>query len=273
MCGTSDFFPTPSYPALAAAALADAAAPARAFTPYSATHGMMLLGLAALTVLLVVLRRRARDARAARQLDVALAVAGLTVWAAYKVWSFLPGNLLWEYSLPLQMCDCAGLFAPLVLLTNARPLRALLYFWGFAFSSLGLILPDLHQGPATLKFWLFWLSHGAIVGTAAYDLAARGFRPTWRDYGTAAAASALYVLLVFPFNAYTGFSYGYSGPDRPRQPPLLDLLGTWPTRVLWICVLGAVILAILQLPWEVARRVAARRNRSDGVRHVPQGVT
>lgn len=233
----------------------------RSFEPYSAAHGLTVAAFLALTLLAITVRRRLRDAPAARRLDVALGIGGLIVWVCYKVWSYLPANFSWEFSLPLQMCDFTSLVAPLALLTNSRPLRAILYFCGIGLSSMGFFTPDLHQGPAHAKFWLFWLSHASIVGTALYDLAARGFRPTWRDYVTAAASAATYVVLALSVDLATGYNYGYVGPTRAHQPPILEALGPWPARIPVICALAAVVMALLQLPWEVVRRVGNGRAR------------
>lgn len=233
----------------------------RTFAPYSAVHGITVAVFLALTLLAISIRRRWRDTPDARRLDVTLGIGGLVVWACYRVWSYLPANFSWEFSLPVQMCDFTSLIAPLALLTNSRPLRAILYFCGIGLSSMGFFTPDLHHGPAHAKFWLFWLSHASIVGTALYDLAARGFRPTWRDYTTAAAFAATYTVLALSVDLATGYNYGYVGPTRQDQPPILEALGPWPARIPVICGLAAVVMALLQLPWEVSRRMKTGKSR------------
>ncbi len=86
-------------------------------------------------------------------------------------------------SLPLQVCDLAGLVGPMALLTRKQWLRAILYFWGLGLSIQGFIQPVLKdKGLGDVEFWLFWANHTMIVGTAVYDLVALGFRPKTRDF-------------------------------------------------------------------------------------------
>ncbi len=212
------------------------------------------MALLVVTTCLVWLRRRWSNSPRAGKLDRCLGIAALIVWAMYKVYVWLPGVRGLEYSLPLQFCDFTGLVAPLALLTSRRPLRAVLYFWGLGFSMLAFITPDLHEGLGSGRFWLFWLSHSAIVGSALYDLAGRGFRPGWRDWRIAVAAATVYVAVVAPFDAITHFDYGYVGPPGPGQPPILEALGPWPWRLAVQAILAIVALGVLLLPWEIFRR-------------------
>jgi hypothetical integral membrane protein (TIGR02206 family) len=132
--------------------------------------------------------------------------------------------------------------------------RAILYFWGIGLSIQALVTPDLGGGVATVAFWLFWVAHASAIGIAAYDIAVHGFRPTWRDYWLSAVAAAAYLLVVLVVNVAFGFNYGYVGNARPGQPSVIDFLGPWPERVVIIAVLVAVEMALLMLPWELARR-------------------
>jgi len=243
------------------------------FQPYSALHAAVVVLLLLVTMCLVWLRRRWSDSPRAGRLDRALGIAALVVWAMYKVYVWLPGVRGLEYSLPLQFCDFTGLVAPLVLLTSRRPLRAILYFWGLGFSILAFIAPDLHEGTGSGRFWLFWLSHCAIVGSALYDLAGRRFWPGWRDWRIAVAAATVYVALMAPFDALTHFDYGYVGPSAPGQPPILDAMGPWPWRLAVQAVLAVVALTLLLLPWEIFRRVSQGRAGRDTSGNLAPQVT
>lgn len=85
--------------------------------------------------------------------------------------------------------------------------------------------PDLHHGPASIAFWMFWIPHANITGAAVYALVVEGFRPRWRECAQAYALALLYLALILPFDLLTGFNYGYVGPVTLPQPTLLDLLG------------------------------------------------
>ena len=246
-----------SWPALYRLAAAEGG-----FQPYSAMHAAVVVVFVLTTACFVWLRRRWSESPRAGKLDRALGISALIIWLAYKLYVWLPGVRAMEYSLPLQMCDVTGLIAPLALLSGRRSLRAILYFWGIGLSALAFITPDLHEGMTTGRFWLFWLSHAAIVGSALYELAGRRFRPDWRDWRTPVVAATVYLALVLPFDVLTGFDYGYVGRPAPGQPAILDALGRWPGRVAVQAVLVAAELALLLLPWELFRRLSRRETDS-----------
>ncbi|HXO22582.1 MAG TPA: TIGR02206 family membrane protein [Thermoanaerobaculia bacterium] len=230
------------------------------FHLYSAAHLLALLGITAATAILIALGRRWRRDDGPSLLEKVLGGGTLAIWLVINGWWLWPSRFNVRHSLPLQMCDLALAAVPVVLLTRWRPARAILYFWGLALSTQGLITPDLTDGPSTLSFWFFWLYHAAVVGTAAYDLAVHRFRPDWRDYGLAVAAGLAYVAILFPLDIALRANYGYLGNRRPAQPTLLDFLGPWPGRVVIIILLAAGVMALLEVPWALARRRRAAVN-------------
>src|SRR3954463_15878433 len=116
-------------------------------------------------------------------------------------------RFLAKRSLPLHLCDLTLLLMPLVLALNCRPARVILYYFGLGLSTQGFITPDLHEGPAHWPFWSFWFLHFLVVGTSIYDVAARGFRPTWRDLRFAIMVSLGYVAILMPIDAIFGWNY------------------------------------------------------------------
>lgn len=228
------------------------------FDPYSFTHLLVLGSFAAMCVVLVWLRRWWRDRPAGRVMDLWLGVALLMGWMWVQTFGLLP----WRYepakALPMHVCDLAGILAPLTLWLNLRPLRAILYYWGIGLSSQGFFTPDLTLGPDDWSFWVFWAGHFTIVGAAIYDIAARGFRPGWRDLLWGAGAAAAYVAIILPIDLWFGFNYGYVGRSTPDQPSVLDVLGPWPQRVFLLCGLVAFGMTMMTLPWVLIRN---RRER------------
>jgi hypothetical integral membrane protein (TIGR02206 family) len=225
------------------------------FQPFSWMHAASLAGLLGLTLAAVALRRR-RDADAPpSRWEIAWVVFTVLLWIAVNGWQLLPGRYDPRYSLPLQICDLVSLAVPLALLTSWRPLRALLYFWGLALSTQGILTPDLKEGPSRPQFWAFWIIHGAIIGTALYDLAGRRYRPTWKDFRYAYVGSWVYFALILSFDLAFGYNYGYVGKSRPDQPSLIDFLGPWPQRLVAIILLVSGAMLLLLVPWEVARKL------------------
>jgi hypothetical integral membrane protein (TIGR02206 family) len=223
-----------------------------AFRPFSLTHAAALLGIAALIWLVVVVGRRQRDDAAPTRFENSLAVANLVFWfAAHGYWN-TPPQFDPVKTLPLQLCHLVSLGASFVLLTRLRWLRALLYFWGIGLATQALITPGLTDPPTTIWFWAFWFQHGFIQLAAVYDLAVLRYRPAWRDYGFACLAALAYVAVVLPLDLALGANYGFVGDSKPDSPSIVDLLGPWPGRLVFIVVMVAAVMALLMLPWRHA---------------------
>ena len=228
------------------------------FRLFSATHALVVVGFAAVVTSLVVLRRRARDERRAAAVDRTVATAAVVVAVLVNGWPLLPRHCRIDWSLPLHVCDLTVLCVPFAVATARRLPRTMVHFWGIGLSTQGFVTPDLQDGPAKMGFWMFWLSHYAVVGGALYDLFGRGYRPRWRDYFVAFAASLLYVAVILPFDILFSVNYGYIGPAAPGQPSIVDALGPWPLRVPIIVGLSLAGMALLMVPWEIARRRGKR---------------
>ncbi len=229
-----------------------------AFHPFTLVHGLALAAIAAATALAIRAARRASGDRATVERRVGAAF--VAIWLAVHGWWLLPPRFDPVTTLPLQMCHLTALGAGLYLVTGARRLAVLVYFWGLALCTQALVTPTLEEGPASHVFWYFWLSHGMIVGVAAYALAVHRFRPTWRDWRFACAAAAVYAAIVLPIDLALGANYGFLGPTVPDRPTLVDALGPWPQRLITIGALVAGAMALIVLPWRAA----------GGLRRAPQ---
>lgn len=177
---------------------------------------------------------------------------------AYKLaetsWYNWPGNFDLAESLPLQLCDLAAPVAAMAMLTQRRFWRTMLYFWGLGLSTQGFLTPVVQTGLASLKFWMFWVSHTMIVGSAAYDLAVLRYRPRWRDACVAAGTSIAYALAATGVNLAFDVNYGYIGRSKPENPTIIDKLGPWPGRAF---IVGGIVIAdivVLWAPWAFIRR-------------------
>lgn len=164
------------------------------------------------------------------------------------------------YSLPLHICDLAGLFGGLALLTQKRWTRVILYYWGICLSTQAFITPVLHSdfGYADIEYWAFWGLHLVIVGSAVYDLVVLRFRPTWLDFRTAVLGTGAYTAAIFVFNRKLGTNYLYIGPRKPDNPTIIDHLGEYPWRALWLCLIVIAGFAVFTAVWPSAWRRQAR---------------
>lgn len=228
------------------------------FRAFSATHVGVIVVFLIFVGVLVGLGRRLRQNDRGKQLDYPLAAIALLVWLLINIWWSLPGNFNWKESLPLHVCDLAALVVPYMLVRPAPWARAIVYYWGLGLSTQGFVTPGLEAGPARIGFWLFWANHYVVVGIAIYDLAARGYRPGWRDYWITAVLTMIYIAILFPIDASFELNYGYVGPRDPGMPSVIDYLGPYPWRVLVMIALGYIVFALMTLPWVLTHNSARK---------------
>ncbi len=165
-------------------------------------------------------------------------------------------------SLPLHFCDLAALIGPLALLIpgpttgqnfrgktfRGRFLRTVLFFWGFALTTQGLVTPTVEHGPDHPRFFLFWLNHGSVVLLALYDTVVRRYRPRYRDVWIAILVTWVYAAALVPINLAMQTNYGFTGNTTPEVPTILDSLGAWPGRLFWMAL---VVAAVYHAAWIV----------------------
>jgi len=224
------------------------------FVPFGGLHALAV-AICALLIIAPSLIGRALSKDGELVCRRTLAAFAVAYWLAYNSWWNWHG-LDPRTGLPLHICDLNGLIAPLALLTGWRWARATLYFWTAALTLQAFLQPALTAGPASLVFWAFWTAHTLIAACAVYDIAVRGFRPAWPDFGRALAVSAVYVTLIVPVDVWLGANYGFLGnpADAKEVPPFVHALGPWPWRAVALVALTPLGFAIVLLPWLVATR-------------------
>lgn len=234
-----------------------------AFRPFGATHAIVIVGFAIGLCALILAGNRARRGGSTEVLDRWLAGIAAAAWVGINGWLLRPDHFDIRTTLPIHVSDISLLIVPICLIHPARWARAALYFFGLGLGVQAFITPDLRDGPASAGFWMFWISHYLTVGVAIYDLVCRRYRPTWRDYRTVVILGVSYFAVILPINIALRANYGYVGPTDPGQPTLIDYFGPWPQRVPILMVLGAAWMAVMVVPWEVARRRMERREGPD----------
>lgn len=220
-----------------------------AFQPFSALHFAILAGYTLITVALAVVGRKWRGTLREQPLHRAWAACVVLVQVVNIIYWATPPNLEPRSSLPLHICDIAGIAAVLAMVTRARVWRTILYYWGLGLSTQAFLTPVITDGPDTFRFHLFFASHLTIVATAVYDLVVREYRPAWRDFWVISGVLAAWGAVVLPLNIATGWNYGYIGNTRPQQPTLIDRLGAWPLRLVWMILLVEGTFLIMTAVW------------------------
>jgi hypothetical integral membrane protein (TIGR02206 family) len=160
-----------------------------------------------------------------------------------------------QRSLPLHFCDFAWVPCAIALLRRNRTARVLAYYWGVLLSGQAFIQPTLNYAPSSLYFWTFFTGHTLIVGAGLYVLIVNRYRPTLRDFVKAVVWTFGVVVALFFFNMIFDTNYGYVGRARPTQRTLIDALGDWPLRVLWMMLIGVAVFFLAYVPWPMAARL------------------
>jgi hypothetical integral membrane protein (TIGR02206 family) len=234
------------------------------FVPFTAMHVITVAALAALMLGSCYLGHCWRETPRERRFRIGWGWAVLAYQTWYTLWYLLPENFTWEKGLPLELCDLAAFVAGLAMVTQWRPWRTLLYFWGIGLSTQAFFTPTLVYGPGHLKFWMFWVGHTMIVGSAVYDIVVLRYRPRLHDFKQVLVVSFLYCLGIFYFDVWlsaeTGLdiNYAYIGAGKPGNPTLIDYLGPWPRRVLFVMAIVIVDYTLLYAVWPLAGLIRPR---------------
>lgn len=229
------------------------------FHPFTPMHALSAGVCIALMFAAALLGRRWRESARERRLRVAWGWGIVAVQTLALAWWLLPANFTLRNSLPLHLCDLAVWAAAVAMLAGARWARTLLYFWGIGLSTQAFFTPTLNEGPGSPIFWLFWIGHTQIVGSAVYDVLARGYRPAVSDLAVGSVATLLWAAAAIAANLALGVNYGYLGPSSPSRPTVVDALGPWPLRVVWMVLLTQTLFVALWAVWPLADRVRSAR--------------
>lgn len=239
------------------------------FQPFSHTHAMVVICYAVAALLLIVLGRfgRRRESLESGQNVHFLWLGFVTIVQLVNVvfWC-VPPQLDPASSLPLHICDLVGLITIIALATESRWARVLVFYWGIGLSSQAFITPVITDGTDTMRFHMFFLSHFTIIATGLYDLFVRRFRPSWIDCAMAIIYTVLYGGIVLPINLLAHWNYGYIGNIKPANPTLIDRLGDWPIRLVYMFVIvvsGYLILTAIATALEA---IASRKSNQRTLR-------
>ena len=243
------------------------------FRPFGAMHARGVVVCAGLMIAAVVIGRRLRTTgtgeRREKLMRLWIAAWMLAFQAGQQTYLLMPRHFDWAVSLPLHVCDLIAWTAPIALRTQWRVLRTMLYFWGIGLSTQAFFTPILRVGPAEPHFWFFWLGHLHIVGAAVYDLVVLRYRPRWTDALIACAVSVGYLASAMLANHFLRdhfANYGFVADLQPTNPTLIDRLGPWPLRVVWLSLIVVAGFHAIWAVWPIGRRLrsAFRGPKPDG---------
>jgi hypothetical integral membrane protein (TIGR02206 family) len=154
---------------------------------------------------------------------------------------------------PIDLCDFAGWIASAALFFKHPLIRGVLFYWAFTLTIQALLTPELLSGFPSVRFFLFFVPHAAIIVAAVHTTFVLETPIDWRTWQSVSLLTLILVALVFIGNMLMGTNFMYL-MEKPVVPSILDYMGPWPVYIL------VEILAALGL-WALLTRPMARRSR------------
>lgn len=222
----------------------------RTFIPFSFSHWVVLLLVAAGAVLLVWAGRALRAGRAREDFTHGFAIVLAAYAGTMLIVDMLPARWSIDSSLPLHISDLTWMTAVYALWTRSRWAFALTFYWGLTLNPQAMITPAMRPGFPDFAFIDFWLQHALVVWAAVYLTWGLGLRPDWAAFRIAVTVTIGRAVVVLCFNTVAGTNYGFLNA-KPANPSVLDLMGPWP----WYLVveLLAVIVLWTLITWPLTR--------------------
>ena len=212
-------------------------------------HGLCLAACGLIVGLYVGLAKSRKGSLRRHSLQKFTGIGCLLAWFLNTAYWAMPSRFMWEQALPLHYCNMANLIGAVAVLWRRRLFQGVIYFWALALCIWAFITPTVRYGPAHMDFWIFWIYHLFILLAVAHVMVIDQFRPSFRDLLRVSAFTSLYTIMLVIVDYAFGWNYGFVGPSKPKSPTLIDSLGVYPLRLVWITLLAALLFVLAFLPW------------------------
>lgn len=221
------------------------------FRPYGGEHLFAIFLTVTLPFLLAAIARRSRSPLAARTIAIGLAAVLIANYAVYLLFLRRWGDVRWEATLPMQMCDWAMVVIIATLLTANKRWFEVAYFWGIGGTLQAVLTPNLRFGFPDLRFISFFVAHCGIIVGVVFLMLTRQLRPYPISIVRAFAWSELYFVVTMIVDELTRVNYGFL-LHKPEAFTLLSFLSdSRPLYLLQMHGLALVFFAILYLPFAI----------------------
>ncbi len=252
-----------------------------AFVFGSPPHLAAIAVIVAIAVLLPIFVRRSASIRARDRGAVTLSLVLLVHEVVFQVYWFLMQNWTVVYNLTLHMCSLAVMIIPVMFFTANEKTRQylfeIMYFWGLGGAVQALFSPDIGLfGFPMLKYFNYFISHGAIIIAMVYAAVLYPVTLTWKSWLRIAvvtnvallAAWGFNLLLRFipPYDVGNYFAMGYPPPNGSIIDLFSDIFGPSPRYAVALELMGVALLGVLYLPYPILRRVRRAREDREAVR-------
>jgi hypothetical integral membrane protein (TIGR02206 family) len=185
--------------------------------------------------------------------------AGIVVTQIVTItWWLLPANWDPGVSLPLHLCDLSVWVGAVALLAPSRLAACIIYFWGLGLSTQAFFTPTLQEGAAQMQYWWFWIQHTQIVGVGLYVVIVDGFRPRLDDLGAINLVTFGYLGAMLAIDIPLDLNYGYVGQADPSTATVIQRLGPWPLRLVWMAMIVEAVFLVMWAIWPLGLRRLGR---------------
>jgi hypothetical integral membrane protein (TIGR02206 family) len=215
-------------------------------------HIITMLSILAFNILLFIFLKKIDVSLAKKYFPKIFASFMLILDIIFNLWIVSTGGWSVSCSLPLHLCDLSIILSIVLLFNKNYFLFEIIYFWGLAGSLQAIITPDLYPyNFPHIKFWAFFVLHGAIITTIFYMVLIEKYRPTFKSIWKALIAVNLYAVPIMILNMTTGGNYLYIA-HKPQSVTIIDYLGPWPWYILSLEFIGVISFLLCYSPYAIA---------------------
>ncbi|ATH93681.1 membrane protein [Bacillus glycinifermentans] len=227
-----------------------------AFHFFSTSHIVTLLVIAALGVCLFVFRRTLQEPKWNRVIRYAFVAILIMSEISYHSWFIYVRSWTPRYCLPLHLSDLSVYLVIILLLTKNLNLFKFLYFAGLGSALQAMLTPDLGRyGFPHFRFFEFFISHGLVVLSCLFMIAAEKYKPTVRSLWITFLIVNVYAGVIFVINRMLQSNYMYMMRKPGGGASLLDVLGPWPWYILSSQAVTIVFFYLLYAPFWMKRKM------------------
>jgi hypothetical integral membrane protein (TIGR02206 family) len=218
------------------------------FEMFNPPHSLSLVIILFLSLWLIAMRKRF-NIKTRKAVRIILSILLLASQFSFILWLVYLREASFATALPLHLCSLFILLSAIMLLTRSYRIFEYSYFLGTGGAIFALITPDIgmYNFPHFLPIQTM-IAHGSLLLAQIYMTSVEGFRPTLKSLFKVYGSVLLYASLVVIINALTHANYLFFS-YKPDFPTLLDYLGPWPWYIPAALAVGALVCALLYLPF------------------------
>jgi hypothetical integral membrane protein (TIGR02206 family) len=244
------------------------------FTAFGPGHLAAIGILLVLLVIVAVRYRRHRGDAEVRAVSLAISLVLLVGEFSYHVYWVAIDGFSASNSLMLHMCGISLFLLPFLLFMKEGKARQWLFeicwFWGLGGAFQAFLTPDIgmHSFPE-LRFFTFFTSHAMlIIGPLFFTLtsgAELSFRSCLRAAAVTLGATAAVLGIdqlprwIPPYEPADYFFVAYPPPTGSVIDTFADIFGPSPAYIIGLVLMGAVLFALLYVPFPILRSIRSRR--------------